>query len=323
MPSASSQVTIPFRSELEVSKPSITITGHPCITDGTQGIPLRVYPTGCTFAATQGTITQDISRQVTVDGEMMQWNGNTGRLKFQCLTPPTAQMMFGFDEQGRNVNPATVTFTVNTQTGVITSSKSFQGLVKVGPYTSVYQLIWYRPITELDNIQPNRAPTVHVNYGVIAAYKDGAMAIHQVQIPTQVGINTDKLELWKVTSKIISDADGTWEYPTNWTTNYSGTYTTGQTGPDKDQSLVVERVHEIGYVTKTGGVMWYESFLHTLQKPYNTQPTIIQSSGTPQFQPSVAISFNAASSLFPDDAAAQAAANYYIAQRNLLPLIRR
>lgn len=318
----SSQQQIHFESVdaagAEKFKPKVTITGHPGMSWGEKGIPYRVYPPGCIVRVTSGSVSLDITREVEVPGDFLQWSGQSASLRYTPNNTPTVTFQWGFDDEGKPVSQ--VTFTVNRTTGEVRSSKSFQGLVKVGPYRASYQLIWYKPANKLFEMLASSYPTL-VEYGVICAYKNGGIAIEQVQLPN-IQQDTDRIELWRVTSKTVLDSKGEWEYPSNWGGAYAGKYPDGKTGPDKDASAVKERVHEIGYITATGGSVWYERFPKFLLQPYESPTQGIRDVMGGGFQPDITLSKQDPITLFPDKPAAQGAASLAISERMKLPKIR-
>lgn len=315
----SSRVTVQFAGDdAGTSVPRVQITGHPGISWADQGIPFRVYPPGCVIKASAGTTKTDSVRQVDVPGDMVSFSGSSASLRYAPETTPTVELVWGFDDEGNQVSD--VSFTVNNVTGQIRASKSFQGLVRVGEYKTSYELIWYQPESRLQAVLGSQMPAVHVEYGVLAAYKNKGMAIHQVEIP-EVTQATDKIELWRVTSKTVIDPSGEWEYPPNWET-YSGTYPDGKPGPDKDSSVVKERVHELGYMTKSGGAVWYDQFPKTLLKPYDGVTVLIRNAATPGFQPQVDFRFQNAADQFLQYPGRAQAAQQAISERQLQPKIR-
>lgn len=319
--SISSQVNVPFRLEILKDKPRIAITGHPGIMWGVEGIPLRVYPPNCQLRTSVGSINRDTIREVEIPGDMISWNGQSSFLQYRPNQAPSAQLVWGFDEDGESVAPGTVAFSVDTFKGEIRSNRKFQGLVKIGVYSASYELIWYRPDTQVINTIGSQFPTIHSTYGVIAAFKDGSLQTYEVQIPNILQ-GTDKIELWRVVSSVVIDSAGEWELPVDWSTTYAGTYPGGIKGPDKDGSLVKERIHELGYITATAGTVWYEKFGRSLVQPYQLPLTPIQSSGTPRFQPVLSLSKGSPTSLFPEVPAAQQRAAVAIAEREQIPLMR-
>lgn len=315
----SSQQQVAFDASAESSKPKVEITGHPGVDWGEAGIPLRVYPTGCIVKCTSGQVTMDTTRNVEMPGDFLSFSGTSASLRYPPLSAPDIELMWGFDEQGEEVSE--VGFKVNLVTGQITATKSFTGLIKVGDYSTSYQLIWYRPETQIFNLLGSSFPGIHVEYGVVCAYKDGGLAIHQVELP-DIKQGTDKVELWRVVSKTVIDPEGEWEYPSNWTTTYAGKYPDNKTGPNKDSSAVKERVHEIGYITATGGTVWYDKFPKFMLQPYQAPTQQVKTTGNTGMQPVVELRTQDPNSLFPDNASAKSAAAFAIEQRKTIAVIR-
>lgn len=314
-----SEVTVPF-SEDRV--PQITITGDPGVSDPGLGIPFRVYPAGCTYYVTVGTLTPDTIREVEIPGEMLSFSkSDSATLKYPPHgRQPILEVLWALNDRGQPADVRSMRFTIDSYTGRVKCSKAFTGLVKTSAYSARYQRILYKPTVEAVAVLWSEFPGIHVNYGVIAACKDGAMAIHEVQIPTGPQTGTDKVELWRVVSNTILDPTGEWEKPQTWGTSYNGKFNDGKTGPDSSSAIMKERVHEIGYATRTGLVTWYDQFPRGLANPY--PPRAIKTIGTDPFQPEVTLRTQTPESLFPDDLSAQRAAARFIADRKATPLIR-
>jgi hypothetical protein len=247
--------------------PQITIVGDPGAFNGADGIPLRVYPPGCQFFTTAGTVTPGATRTVPVTGEMLTFSkSDTASLKYLPNGAVTFTVLWSLDDHAQPVGG--LTFKVDPNTGRVKANAVFTGMVRVGPYTSQYQSIKYKPEIEQSMSLMSSWPNLHVTYGVIAAIKHGGMGTFEVPLPT-VPTGTDKVELWRVVSNTVLDPDGEWEKPQSWGSGYTGKYADNKTGPNADSAILKERVHEIGYATRTGMVTWYDQFSRSLSQPYS------------------------------------------------------
>lgn len=314
MKSVKTTVTVPFGHE---KRPPVVIAPHAGWFTGEQGIPLRVYPPGCTLTASVGTITRSVVRSVDIQGGMISFSGREGRLKYVPASIPTIDFEFGFTEKGEVVTPP-VTFTVDQGSALVRSNKSFQGLAKAGLYTALYELIYYRPVLTLTGIGSNAG--LHIEYGSIAAYLNGTLTIYDVPAPTWTE-NNERIEIYRVVSETILAENLEWEKPQTWGNNYTGTYTGGTPGPSDDTFVLKERVHELGYVTVRSGMAHYETFSQTLAHPFS-QSTLIKSAGTTQFQPIISLKKKDPKTLFADNATLRGIADAAIKERETIEFIR-
>lgn len=298
--------------------PNIQITGHEGISDFNLGIPLRCYPPGCKITASVGEIRRGTSQEVEVQGEMIKWSGTKAKLKFYPSSTPEMEALFGFGVKGDVLDPVSIRLTIDMAKGEITSSVSFMGLVKVLPYKALYELFYYKPNISFAKFPKSEFGGLNITFGSIAAYKDGGITIFDVP-PTSLVDGTDKVEIYRIISQSVITVDGEWEKPETWDGSYTGTYTSGQTGPDKSNSATKERVHEVGYITRTGGKLWYEKFSTGLAQPY--PDTLIKATGTPNFQPVISMRSQNPSQLFKDAPELRGRAEGYISERAKHPLI--
>src|SRR5258706_514578 len=312
-------------------KPSIQITPHPGLYVGDQGIPLRCYPPGCQLVASVGTITLGNIYQVEIPGEMIKFSGSDYNLKFYPITRPDLTFITGFDERGNLLSSGQIQLTTNLTTGVVHSSKSFQGLVKAGVYQSQYQLFYYKPEITIQNIHTSDFPAYPSEYGSVCAYKDGTIEIYDIPTLTNAD-GPQKVEIYRITSTTIADPDGLWEKPVtskqsgyNQSTAFPGSGS--PSGPDPNNSADQQRVHEVGYLTTSSvGALWYDRFSNFLQKPFDA-PTLIRgliviggtntspASGTPLFQPVLEFKAQTPASLFPSNSYLSGAAAREISNR--------
>lgn len=310
-------VTVPFAEGQ--NKPTIQITPHP-MTSGTDfGIPLRCYPPGCTIVCSVGQIRLKTIRQVEIQGQMMQWSGTSQKLKFYPVGSPTVDLVYGFSTvDGHLMNAGEVTFTVDLVLGEIRSTADFQGLVKVGVYDAQYQWFMYEPKIQYQGAGWAGMDGVNIQFGSVAAFKDGGLTIYEVPAPEFPNAD-DFIEIYRIVSPTIITVDGEWEKPQSWDSSYTGTYTTGQTGPDKDNSAEKQRVHEVGYITKTTGTFGYTNYLQSLVKPF--APYLIHSTGTQDFQPVISIKEQQLTTVFADNNYLMGLAQGYLTERKTKPLV--
>lgn len=293
--------------------PQITIVGDPGAFNGADGIPLRVYPPGCQFFTTAGTVTPGATRTVPVMGEMLTFsNSDSASLKYLPMGPVTFEVLWSMDDHAQPVGG--LRFKVDSNTGYVRVNVPFTGMVRTSAYQTQYQSIRYKPEIEQSMSLVSSWPNLHVTYGVIAAIKNGGMGTFEVPLPT-IPSGTDKVELWRVVSNTVLDPDGEWEKPQTWGAGYTGKYADNKTGPNAESSILKERVHEIGYATRTGMVTWYDQFSRSLAQPYTG---FIKDTETPNFQPVFSLRKQVPSQLFPEDVFAQQSVGRYIAEREAM-----
>lgn len=136
-------------------------------------------------------------------------------------------------------------------------------------YTAYYQMLYYTP--QIESIKFTGG--LQFGMGTIFGYNDYDVATLDMEL--DLSSPPDWVEFGRVTSKIVLDARGVWEFPDNWNTTYTenkeksneqkedyatpGTYDVGASEIDPDQCFVDERVHCI-ITVNTIGSLKFEDF---------------------------------------------------------------
>lgn len=197
-----------------------------------------------------------------------------------CNIPATATftVLFALDHLG---NPIPVPPQLGRVKDTVTFAGRFWGLVKVDAHNQPVKVLKYTPHKNL---------TIWT-YGVVAAYKNGQMALCHVQ-PPAIGTGNDELEIYRVESEVLINGEGEWEKPLGWPDNPS--YPNGAAPPRPKVGVISTRVHEVGMVTSTG-FFYSRAFDIPIQKPYfgdrNYQPTtnVVQGSGFSKLTPEMKV----------------------------------
>lgn len=195
-------------------------------------------------------------------------------LKLSDLSTP--EILIAFDEKGNPLPIHGQAFpalpgqlkVVSHQNDEVRFSREFYGVVKGGGYDDPYHVLKYTPLVTGSptglNIIPGLNNVLTTTFGVVAAYRNGVMAMLEVD-PYGVTPGDDQIEIYRIESQIVINKEGAWEMPDNWPDNPS--YPNGATPPRARSGIVSTRVHEAGYVTKSGYV-YTRSFFVMIEKPY-------------------------------------------------------
>jgi hypothetical protein len=141
-------------------------------------------------------------------------------------------------------------------------------------YTALYRMLYYQP-------NANETPVGGGNYsfvwttGTIFGYNN--YTVETLEMELDIKDAPEWVEFGRVTSNIVLDENGVWEYPENWLDTYQAnkdklpdrktdfqnpgtfSYFTNSYTIDPDQSFTDERVHCIIKVNTTGAIQ-YEDF---------------------------------------------------------------
>lgn len=166
--------------------------------------------------------------------------------------------------------PASVNLIYDSeQNAIIATSQGVEVPVYGGcsvRYKTAYQVLYYLPGRQRIGFSGGTA--FHV--GTIFGYND--YTVETLDMELDLTSSPDWIEYARVTSKIVLDAKGMWEFPPNWESTYQGNK--GKTGEqrqdysqpgqfpgysdeiDQDNSFVDVRVHEIIEVNSIGSLMY-------------------------------------------------------------------
>lgn len=220
-------------------------------------VNVRLYPGvfSAKISTNRGSVTKEGVIPLDIEREVVQFSGSeTGTTNFPIVTLNSVDT-FGslFDING---NPIFASF--GKDGFILRASKPVYGAVEVS-YQTTYVLLRYLPEI-IDN--PDGSTTV--NYGAILAFKDGVVAVLQIPIPDPQG--GDFQEVYRTVSEMVVNELGSWEKPPGWTGQTgSPTWPGGQPDPE-DPSILIERPHELGYVTSIGST-FTRSFFVPIENP--------------------------------------------------------
>lgn len=208
-------------------------------------------PTGSLqLFATVGSVSHaGITGSKHVKASFAQVNGSN-----KVPLPPGASaisIVFVLSETGEDLSGLAM---VSQTASEITFNKKFWGLVKIHEHEQSFAVLKYTPETR----------SGLSTYGVVAAYKNGNMAIVHVNA-METGTGNDELEVYRIESEMLINGDGEWEKPDGWPDKPS--YPNGAKAPRPKVGVISTRVHEVGMVTATG-YFYSRTFDIQNQKPY-------------------------------------------------------
>jgi hypothetical protein len=238
-------VLFPFRSATGFGNgPPLTIEGDAGLfSDGY--IHLLLSPNvPATVRTNVGTVIEDGVKEYQVPGGVITFsNSDTASLqKEPTASNPEFTTLFAFDDTG---NVVQVSMFYDRPTFTIRASRAFTGVVAYTPYLTTSRKLLYSPGQEPS---PGGAITT---FGVVAAYYQGSLAIHQVDATTlENGLFMP--EFYRIYSEKVITPDGEFEFPPGYPS--SGAYPAKAFTLDTSVSLKIERVHEMGQIDEAGRV---------------------------------------------------------------------
>jgi len=132
-------------------------------------------------------------------------------------------------------------------------------------YEAIYQLVYYKPEV-LDRRIFSAGSGVSFSLGTLFAYNEIGFATLDMEL--DIGSSPEWIEYARVSSKIVLDPKGVWEFPPNWESTYQGNkhkigdqrddypddgeFPSVSDTVDGGNSFVDERVHLIVEVNSTG-----------------------------------------------------------------------
>ena len=260
----------------------LVLERHKGFTGLKKGLAFRQYPQcPARLVCTYGTISEIPEYRVSDETELVLFSGSTtATLKKPLAENVSIKRVAGaaFDEFGNSVYPS---IQYDTETHQLVSDKLFYGAVKVN-YQAPYLLYFYEFTTRVD-----------LNYQSVTMYGDDEIhAFYKKQHASlKMNMSFQMKEQWMplytVSSKIVLDDLGVWEYPLNWegvdtanerkapddptkSTRPPGTFgiwSNYEISPD--MSFTDERVHQIGEYDFIGRVRTrIPNDILTVQWPY-------------------------------------------------------
>lgn len=200
--------------------------------------------------------------------------------------PPAFRTLFAFSSTGELIPKESVIAHWDATALKVRLNRRCTCAIAYAQYRASARTILYTP-----QVQPLAQGGTSVTYGVIAAYYQGTLVVHQVDLP-EFDQGEELIELYVRYSHMVTTVDGPREAPPNYPA--SGAYPDRPMVIELDGSVKFERVHEKGFITPQG-----RAFVHTpnvsIYEPYVGDaytPTILNRVATldPQKYPADIIS---------------------------------
>ena len=253
------------------------------------GVPIRLYPPcEAKLVCAYGRISDLPESRVSDENEVVTFSGSkTANLKKPGATNVSIEMLrqISFDENGNVIYP-TVTFDYANQQ--LISDKAFYGAVRV-TYQCAYYLYFYLFAT---NDYDRGGAVLYGDDTIHAFYRKNHAELKMENSFKKV---SQWLPLYTVTSNIVLDDHGVWEYPMNWEGTDQANKTKTQDDPnrakrgkgtfpgysdyeiDPDMSFTDERVHQTGKYDYLGFVrVDIPNEILTPQEPFSNAYTFQQ-----------------------------------------------
>lgn len=164
------------------------------------------------------------------------------------------------------IEPVSVTLVYDTETESVVTSDDLPVYGKAAvSYTTLYEMFFYRPY-----VQSIPWGGVTIGIGTVFAYTNST--VETLDMELDFSSPKDWVEYARVTSKIVLDPKGTWEFPTNWEGTYQsnrdrigeqrseypaeGTFPNTTETVDGTNCFVDTRVHCIVQVNSIGSLQY-------------------------------------------------------------------
>lgn len=207
----------------------LSLEHHYGFTGNDVGIPFRQYPqVKARLVSSHGIISDVPEYQTSNEKEIVVFKGDRiATLKRPGATNVSIEPLAGiaFNENGDSVYP---TLTFNEEKQQIESNIAFYGGCKVS-YQAGYLLWFYRQNIEF---RPFDQRTIR-NGDTIHAFYNGNHA--ELDIDSSFDNKSTWLPLYRITSQIVLDPLGVWEYPLNWKSTDTANKAKTQDDPSRQQ----------------------------------------------------------------------------------------
>ena len=218
-------------------------------------IRLRVYPHDVErFAVSSGKLTrEDNGDRLSI--ESLQFSGSDlAPLKYWCRTPPEIlyKEVF-FDQEGEVVTGTR--FSWDAERGGLRASRAVYAILQVR-YQAPFAR--YRYVFDRDPPRPAMA----------LAIEGKRSAVLDLELP-EAGADDKYVELYRVTSQIVTDPSGSWEFPPDFPDD--GTFPGGITGPDTGIYMISERTHESAVLRVDGNIDERRYYIN-YEQPFTGSP---------------------------------------------------
>lgn len=202
-----STLTIPFDSESTTTR--ITLERHTGFTGLKPGIPFRLYPqVEAKLICQYGKISSLPEYRYSTEKEVVAFSGsNTASLKRPLAINIELELIaVSFDDSGNNITPSLV-FDETQQ--LVIADKPFYGAV-MATYQAPYSLYFYEFKTQFNLLNSQTTIYSDTIYGF---YRTSQASLPMDMV---IGNESEWKDLYSVSSRIVKDSYGTWEYPEEW-----------------------------------------------------------------------------------------------------------
>jgi len=191
----------------------------------------RCFPSsGVKFTASVGTVTPGEVRSQSFSEGLKFSNSAKANLKYPGAsgvtidTAASVLMKKTKDIYGHTtIVPASVSLTYDADQGAVIAMSGGVETPIYGAcfvrYSALYQMLYYKPYSLTIPVGGgSNAISYHV--GTIFGYND--YTVETLDLELDISSSPDWVEYARVTSKIVLDAKGVWEFPPNWESTYQG-----------------------------------------------------------------------------------------------------
>jgi len=233
-------------------------------------VPFHIFPSDHDrVAVTRGDYRMGGNRSLNVVGEIIKFeSSDRAQLKYPGVDAVSIQTIPQSIFRASDLTDISPIWTYDKNSGEVIAIDPITSLPVqvVGgaavSYSASYTRYFYTPDTMHDG------GVFAVEYGSIIAIKN--KTVETLEISASTDFSGRYVELFHVYSQIVianspSSARDVWELPDGYPE--SSSFPNSSEGPDPENSVAVERVHEIGYVNDIGSEKT-ERFFHANEKPY-------------------------------------------------------
>jgi hypothetical protein len=253
----------------------------------------RCFPSrGVQFTTSVGMVTPGEVRSQNISEGLKFSNSATASLKFPGVSnveiTPHVLMKKVKDAYGNiRIVPASdieLVYDADTETVIAQNRSGVQTAIygaAFARYTAFYQMLYYEP-GQVNVPVGGGNYAVTFSTGTIFGYND--YDVQTLDMELDLSSSKDWVEYARVTSKIVLDAKGVWEFPPNWESTYQNNKEkTGEQRDDypepgqfpgfideidQDNSFVDVRIHEIIEVNTIGSLRYLTQNGDRIYAPY-------------------------------------------------------
>ncbi len=226
------------------------------------GVRLQTMYEGLKFSnSSSATLKYAGATDVVIDSTRSVLMKKTKNMYGKTVIVPATDVTLRYDAERSAVIAETSGYDLNDELAYNQREVSIYGACSVR-YNALYKILYYTPSTQRVGFSGGFSWTL----GTLFGYNEYDVATLDMELDTSS--SPDWVEYARVTSKIVLDAKGVWEFPPNWESTYQGNkekigenrddYATGgqfsgfNDEIDPDNSFVDTRVHCIVEVDSIG-----------------------------------------------------------------------